>query len=92
MPAAPWELQLQRSFLTFLKCQRGLKRAPGSRRDHNQLDFAQPACFPRRKVAAIAPMPTSPRPGAGPFRTAALLRSRRDEGPRCSWGAGRGRS
>lgn len=92
--AAPRELQVQHSFLTLLKCQRGLKRAPAFRMGPNHPDSAQPARFPPRKVAAIAPVPTPRWPRSGPCRTALLppVRSRRDEGPWCSWGARRGHS
>lgn len=87
---APRELQVQHSFLTLLKCQRGLKRAPALHMDHP--DSAQPARFPPRKVAANAPVPTARWPGGGPCRTALLppVRSGRDEGSWCSWGARRG--
>lgn len=89
----PRSCRSRHSFLILFQPQRGLKRALGSNTGPKHLDFAQPACSPPGKPAAIAPVPTSHWPRGGPFQAAALLPpawSRRDEGLWCSRGARRG--
>lgn len=95
MPVAPRELQVEAQLPHPPRVPKRVEESPGIQHGPQTPGFCTARLFPTQEGGTIAPVPTPRWPGAGPFRTAALLppaRSRRDEGPRCSRGAGRGHS